>query len=67
MHKFAVGDRVKILAGPAIPFVGGEGIIDEIRPNDRGIKTMDRYIVRFERREKRSFFTSEFLHIEKTK
>ena len=67
MHKFTVGDRVRILAGAAIPFVGGEGIIDAVRPNDRGIETMDRYVVMFERREKRTFFTTELLHVQKTK
>ena len=67
MTKFKVGDHVKILPGVATPFVGLEGIIYAFRPNDRGIETMDRHIVMFERREKRSFFGIEMEHIQKSK
>jgi len=67
MRKFKVGDHVTILAGVAIPFAGVEGIIHEIRPHDGGIATMDRYIVEFERKEKRAFFCGEMMHIKKSK
>jgi hypothetical protein len=67
MSEFKVGDRVKIRAGVATPFVGAEGVIDEIREGDRGIATMDRHIVEFDRREKRSFFGTELIHVKKPK
>ena len=63
MAKFKVGDRVKILPGVGTPFVGGEGNINEVQPNDQGIETLDRYIVVFERREKRSFYRVELTHV----
>jgi hypothetical protein len=67
MSKFKVGDRVRILPGTAIPFVGVEGTIYGVQPHDGGITTMDRHIVVFERREKRSFYSSELQRIEKVK
>ena len=67
MAEFKVGDRVKVLPGVAIPFVGVEGIIFEVRPNDGGVATLDKHIVQFERREKRSFYRSELVHVAKSK
>jgi len=67
MSKFKVGDRVKILPGAAVPFVGVEGTIYGVQPHVGGITTMDRHIVVFERREKRSFYSRELEHIEKVK
>ena len=65
MVKFKVGDRVKILPGVATPFVGSEGIIDAVTPHDGGITTMDRHTVVFDRREKRSFYSRELVHVAK--
>jgi hypothetical protein len=67
MTTFKVGDRVKILPGVATPFVGVEGVIYGVQPHDKGVATMDRLIVMFERREKRSFYSSELLRVEKSK
>lgn len=67
MSKFKVGDRVKILPGVATPFVGVEGTIYGVQAHSGGISTMDRHIVVFERREKRSFFSTELQHIKKVK
>ena len=67
MSKFKIGDRVKILPGAAVPFVGVEGTIYGVQPHTGGITTMDRHIVVFERSEKRSFYCSELQHVEKTK
>ena len=67
MSNFKVGDRVKILPGVATPFIGLEGIIQEVQPNDRGIETMEKHIVMFERKEKRAFFGAELTHIQKSK
>ena len=67
MNEFKVGDRVKILPGVATPFVGVEGIIHQVQPHDGGVATMNRHVVMFERREKRSFYSAELMHIEKAK
>ena len=67
MSNFKVGDRVKILPGPAVPFVGVEGTIYGVQPHAGGIATMDRHIVVFDRREKRSFYSAELQRIEKVK
>ena len=66
MAEFKVGDRVKILPGVATPFVGVEGVIYQVRPHDGGVATMDRHIVEFDGREKRSFYSAELMHIEKS-
>jgi transcription antitermination factor NusG len=66
MAKFKVGDRVKILPGVATPFIGSEGIIDKLQPHLGGIVTMNRLIVKFERSEKRSFYSSELAHVNKS-
>ena len=65
MSDFKVGDRVRILPGVATPFVGMDGTISEVRPHERGIETMDRHVVVFERREKRSFYGVELMRIQK--
>ena len=67
MSEFKVGDRVRILPRVATPFVGMDGTISEVRPHERGIETMDRHVVVFERREKRSFFGVELMRIQKSK
>ena len=66
MTKVKVGERVKIMPGVATPFVGSEGIIAELYPHGGGIATMDRFIVQFERREKRSFYSVELEHVKKS-
>ena len=63
MHDFKVGDRVRILPGVATPFVGMDGTICEVRPHDQGIETMTKHFVVFSRREKRSFYRMELMHI----
>ena len=66
MNQFKVGDRVRILSGVATPCVGLEGVIHEVRPHE-GVPTMDRHIVQFDRRERRSFFGAELEHVKKPK
>ena len=67
MSDFKVGDRVRILPGPAPAFVGMDRTISAVRPHDRGIETMERHIVVFERREKRSFYGAELMRSPKSK
>ncbi len=65
--KFKVGDHVKILTSVTTPFAGFEGIIHHLQPNDRGIETLDRHVVMFESREKRSFYGVELTRVPKSK
>jgi transcription antitermination factor NusG len=67
MSDFKVGDRVRILPGVAIPFVGMDGTICEVRPHENGIEKMTRHFVMFSRREKRSFYSEELMRIENAK
>jgi transcription antitermination factor NusG len=67
MSDFKVGDRVRILPGVATPFVGMDGTISEVRPHDLGNESMERHIVVFERREKRAFYRTELMRINKSK
>ena len=66
MSDLKVGDRVLILPGVATPCVGLEGTITEVREHDEGIETMTRHFVVFSRREKRSFYRAELMHIPKS-
>ena len=54
--KFKVGDRVKVLPDAEAMFVGAEGVIDEVRLNERGIAVLDQYVVTFNWGEKRTFY-----------
>jgi hypothetical protein len=38
------------------PFAGLEGIVQEVLPHERGIRTLDRYIVAFEWGEQQTFY-----------
>ena len=67
MSDFKVGDRVRILPGVATPFIGMVGTISDVVPHERGIETMSRHTVVFERREKRSFYSAELERIQKAK
>ena len=67
MSDFKVGDRVRILPGVAIPFVGRDGTICAVQPHDRGIETMTRHFVVFSSMEKRAFYSAELERIQKSK
>ena len=56
MARFGIGDRIKILSEGATPFAGLEAVIQEVLPNDRGIATLDRYIVTFQWGERQTFY-----------
>jgi len=45
MPRFKVGDRVKILPFSATPFVGLEGTIHEVLPNNRDIESAEITII----------------------
>ena len=64
MPRFNLGDRVKILAVVATPFVGLEGAVREILLHDRDIAALDRYTVVFEWGEKQSFYDAQLARVE---
>jgi hypothetical protein len=56
MTRYQVGDRIKILSEIATPFSGLEGLIQEVKPHDRNITSLDRYTVLFEWGERQTFY-----------
>jgi hypothetical protein len=54
--RYRVGDRIRILQEGATPFAGLEGLIQEVRPHDRNITTLDRYTVLFKWGELQTFY-----------
>jgi len=56
MTRYQVGDRIKILPEIATPFSGLEGVIQEVKPHDRNITSLDRYTVLFEWGERHTFY-----------
>ncbi len=54
--KFRIGDRVRILPQGQKIFVGVEGVVHDVHPNDRGIAVLDQYDVLFTWGEKKSFY-----------
>ncbi|HEY2380054.1 MAG TPA: hypothetical protein VGK48_02620 [Terriglobia bacterium] len=45
-------------------FIGAEGLVNEIQPNDRGIRDLDRYVVQFKWGEKKTFYDAQLMRIE---
>lgn len=56
MPQFKVGDRVCILSNVASSFVGLDGEILEVLPNERGLTTLDQYVVKFSWGEQQKFY-----------
>ena len=56
MPRYQIGDRIKILSDGATPFAGLEGVIEDLRPHDRGVTVLDRYIVLFQWGERQTFY-----------
>jgi hypothetical protein len=63
--KFNIGDQVKILPEVQTLFVGAEGVIHEVAANDRGISTLDRYVVMFKWGEKQIFYDVQLARIQR--
>ena len=62
MTRFKVGDRIKILSIVHTPFVGLEGNIVEVQPQERNINILDRYSVVFAWGEKQIFYDVQLDH-----
>jgi transcription antitermination factor NusG len=56
MAQFKTGDHVRILTTVATPFAGLNGEIREVRQHDRGVATLDQYVVRFSWGENVTFY-----------
>ena len=56
MARFNVGDRVQILSNVATPFAGLEAQILEVKPHQRGVATLDQYVVGFSWGESSTFY-----------
>jgi hypothetical protein len=56
MQRFKVRQRVLIRRDDPSRFAGLPAVIDDVQPNDRGIATLDRYVVVFSWGEKQVFY-----------
>ena len=54
--RFKIGQRVIIRRNDPSSFAGLPGIVDDVQPNERGISTLDRYVVVFSWGEKHTFY-----------
>jgi hypothetical protein len=65
MTRLRIGDRVKILSNASSPFADLQGEVVEVVPNDRGIRTLDRYVVAFAWGERQSFYDVQLAGLDK--
>lgn len=56
MARFKAGDSVRILSTVTTPFAGLDGLIDEVKPHDRGVGALDQYVVVFSWGERSTFY-----------
>jgi hypothetical protein len=56
MAQFNVGQRVVVRQNEPSPFAGLPAIVEDVRPNDRGVAILDRYVVVFSWGEKQTFY-----------
>ena len=54
--RFKVGQRVVIRQNEPSPFAGLAAVIEDVKPHDRGVSTLDRYVVVFSWGEKHTFY-----------
>jgi hypothetical protein len=59
MARFKPGDRVRIAANGASPFVGLQGVIDDVKAHPRNLSQLDSYTVLFAWGEKQSFWDAQ--------
>ncbi len=59
MARFKPGDRVRVLPTVTSPFVGLDGVIDEVKPHPRNLTQLDSYTVRFNWGEKQTFWDAQ--------
>jgi hypothetical protein len=59
MARFKSGDHVRILPTVASPFVGLEGVIEEVKPHPRNLTQLDSYAVLFTWGEKQTFWDAQ--------
>lgn len=59
MPKFGIGNRVRIRTEGQTTYAGLEGVVQQARPNERGIAALDQYDVLFEWGEKKTFYEAQ--------
>jgi hypothetical protein len=64
MPRYQIGDRIRILRDGATPFAGLEGLIQEVRPHDLYITTLDRYTVLFKWGEQQTFYDVQLARVD---
>src|SRR5436190_15903173 len=64
MPQFNVGQRVLIQRDDPSPFAGLPAIVEDVHANERGVATLDRYIVVFSWGEKQTFYEAQLQTLE---
>ena len=65
MPRFKLGDRVRIVPTEHTPFANLEATVQKIQLHDRGITTLDRYVVVLKWGEEQTFYDVQLEQIAK--
>ena len=65
MPRFKPGDVVRIAPTEPTPFANLKATVQKIQLHDRGVATLDRYVVVFEWGEEQTFYDVQLQHISK--
>jgi hypothetical protein len=63
LPRFKVGQRVIIRGDDPSSFAGLVAVVDDVQPNERGISTLDRYVVVFSWGEKQTFYEPQLENV----
>jgi len=62
--RFKVRQQVLIRREDPSPFAGLAAVVEDVQPNDRGVATLDRYVVVFSWGEKHTFYEPQLQPLE---
>ena len=65
MPRFQLGDRVRVVPTEHTPFANLHATVHKIQPHERGVATLDRYVVVFEWGEEQTFYDVQLEQIAK--
>ena len=63
MPRFQLGDRVRVVPTEHTPFANLQATVYKIQPHERGVATLDRYVVIFEWGEEQTFYDAQLEQI----
>ena len=65
MSRFQLGDRVRIVPTEPTPFANLKATVHRVQLHDRGVTSLDRYMVVFEWGEEQTFYDVQLEHIQR--